>query len=211
MNIECELCKTVFNARAKNQRYCRNCILNRKNELQRMRYSIVKKDKTCSVCGCLFSATEKQVLCDICRKENRQRTMVHKYEDVARPVFCIICGKKYKTEIVKASPMAKVDGIAKYKCNNCKINQSEFMKTLSPIVTDKDLKERIRKINSERMTINNPMKNPSIVAKMIKTKREKYPKNEKKIIRIYKKKIRCNDEDKITIIKVKHKKPKRLR
>jgi len=119
-----------------------------------MNYFEIKFEKICKNCQKEFSATEKQTLCDKCRKKVQTKNRNNSFKIIKQDVHCKYCEKyifsieKKQTRKIELKLFTKV-------CDKCKV------------------KNRIKK--SEMMKINNPMKNKNIVQKNLITKYGKIP------------------------------------
>lgn len=113
---KCLVCGEEYRARMKKQRFCPVC--SGTSAANRYCYNSRLYDKTCAVCGTEFRGRKKRNLCDDCYKKNRQSTMVHKYDNMERPVRCGKCTQIYRTETVKRTSRtlsSRIHGL----CSRC--------------------------------------------------------------------------------------------
>lgn len=169
----CIICGTCIDELPAQQKICLNpeCLKQRgaNNYLSKL---YIKK---CEKCGKEFEGTAKQKLCEECRKNYHKDT---KFQKIQQTVICKDCGKII--EIREKNKTKDIAEIVYALCDECKNKHREEFKRLA----------------SERMKKNNPMKDKKIAQKVGNTNRKNYIERCKKqgIIPKVRHVSKCNEE-----------------
>lgn len=129
-----------------------------KKEKLRQNYKLHRYVKKCSICGIEFEGTQKQKVCEHCKKNSSKRR-IENITKTEQKVFCKQCGELIRTEL--KNNVRHIPDVIYELCNTC----------------NKIHKQQIYKESSNRMKLNNPMFNEDIRKKVGNTQRKNYVKH----------------------------------
>lgn len=144
----CEICGKLINDLPGQRKICLSpeCI----KEQKRRKYNSTLIQKVCSECGEVFYGTAKQRYCSGCKKNLKKVALDNTFITYAQIVLCKTCKKPI--DVVSKIVMSESDVIrhrvGKKVCESCK--------------------EASRKLISERMKVNNPSFNKSLLRRLHK-------------------------------------------
>lgn len=178
----CKYCGDQFENRIKSSDVCKRRTCQRAQA--RDRYHSTFFTKECSVCGKIFDGKRQETVCENC-KENKGDLYSPEYT-VRRDVICYRCDSYVKTEYINSHTNSPSRPIHKgLLCDKCltksrnNMSQTKLgeknpnwkggVSLLPPMMPDE-----VSRRSSQRMKINNPMRDPLTKLKVSKTLKNGY-------------------------------------